>query len=184
MERTAATFIFARILIISVLVQPFFAGCATQSVRTYEEINAKTISAGSASRSNDRIDQYTTYMIYFKLEKKVDSMRISVAAEYIADILGTRRRRNSFFVVEKTVDVRQFKKQEAEYVYAEIGNNYTADWKSEKDITVVSEKGNPFKDLEGGSTYRIRFTTFTSDDFEFTINIEADCKVTYFDRME
>ena len=180
-----ASRVISNFLLFVVLISLCLSGCSSRAVRSYKKSNEITIPFGKALQSQEKIDKYDTFMIYFKLERNVNSVRVGVNAEYIADITGAKKALASYFIVEKAMDVNQFKNIKARYVYPEIGRNFDAtDWTREKEITLVSEHGNPFKDLESNSAYRIRFTAFSSENIDYSIKIEANCSVTFLDSIE
>lgn len=163
-----------------VILSVALAGCAsTQEGRVFKKSSVMTVSGETAILSADRIDRYPTYMVYFRLEKPADAVSISITAEYVADITGAKKSRKAYFIVEKIVDLSQFKNIKLGNLHTEIGRNYDAEWNREKEITLISSKSEPFKNLDADSTYRIRFTTFAQENFEFTIVVNADCAVTF-----
>jgi len=86
--------------------------------------------------------------------------------------------------VEKIVDMSKYKYREMRYLYAEIGKNFDSDWNREKDLVIVSNKTVPFKALDEKSIYRIRYTTFSTEDADYIITIGANCEVTFIDSVE
>lgn len=160
------------------------AGCATskeKAARRYSRSSVKPISSIEASKAAEPIDRYATSMVFFKLDKAVDAMQIGIIADYTADIMGTKKTKKTYFIVEKVVDMSQYKYKNMKYLYAELGRNFDADWNREKEITIVSNKKEPFRNLDGASLYRIRFTTFSTEHVDYTIKIDADCGVTFLE---
>ncbi len=172
------------IIILAGLPALVTTGCATAGTkkeRIYKQSSVKTFSSIGVSKAAEPIDRYPTATMFFKLDKSVDALSIGIMAEYIADITGTKKTRKTYFVVEKIIDMSQLKFAKNKYHYAEIGRNFDADWNREKEITLVSSKTEPFKNLDGDSIYRIRFTTFSQENVDYTIRINADCAVTFMD---
>ncbi len=167
---------------------PLFAsGCAAtgqKKERKYKQSSEKTFSSIEAVKAAEPIDRYAASMMFFKLDKGVDALSIGITAEYTSDIMGTKKIKKTYFVVEKTIDMSHFKLAKNKIHYAEIGRNYDADWNREKEITLVSNKTEPFRELDGNSLYRIRFTTFSSENVDYTIRINADCAVTFMDAID
>ena len=153
----------SRILIIMTLAglpALFGSGCATTAAaekkpRTFKQSSVKTLSIIEAAKSADPIDRYAASMIFFKLDKNAEALSISISAEYIADVMGTKKTKKTYFIVEKVVDMSSLKNRKDKY----------------------------FKNLDGSSLYRIRFTTFSTENVDFTITINADCGVTYLDEI-
>ncbi len=165
------------------------SGCASASTtadkksRTFKQGSAKTLSSIEAAKSADPIDRYPASMIFFKLDKNAEALSINISAEFIADVTGRKKTKKTYFIVEKVIDMSSLKNRKDKYFYAEIGRNYDPDWNRQKEITLVSSKSEPFKNLDGNSLYRIRFTTFSTENVDFTITINADCGVTYLDEI-
>jgi hypothetical protein len=177
---------FAVLSLLCVLLPvSLMSACAAgPQIRKYKYSLVKTITGNETVRTNDQIDRYATLVTYFKLGKAVDEISLSITADYVADITGTKKIKKTYFIVEKIVDMSNYKIKNLKYLYAEIGRNYDADWNREKDITIASNKTVPFKALDEKSIYRIRFTTFSTEDTDFVITINADCEVTFMDDME
>jgi hypothetical protein len=184
--RLTNALIIINILSLSAALMPSCAsGGPAQAARTYKQSQAVTIPAGTAIRSKEEIDGSESYMVYFKLGKAVDSIRIGMNSEYVADILGTKKTLELYFIVEKAIPAEHFKNIKTRYLFTEIGKNFDiTDWTRGKEITIVSEKGSPLKALEDGPAYRIRFTAFSTESLDFMINIEADCEVTFMNNIE
>src|SRR4030042_877526 len=160
-------------------------GCATgQRPRAFKESHAKTLSRAEAPRSFELIDNYETFVIHFRLAKDAPALSVGISAEYVADITGAKKTRKTYFIVEKIIDMSQFKNANLKYLYAELGRNFDAEWNREREITLVSNKIEPFKNLDAGSTYRTRYTTFSNANFEYIITINPDCGVTFIDHYK
>ncbi|MBN2158312.1 MAG: hypothetical protein JW807_02875 [Spirochaetes bacterium] len=168
------------LLLAAALSATLTSGCVSiQKERSFKQSSVTTVSIENAVPCRDMIDRYTTYMVYFRLEKPVDALSVSVTAEYVADITGAKKSRKTYFIVEKIVDMSRFKNRNLKDLHAEIGRNYDADWNRGKELTLISNDTEPFKSLDADSTYRIRFTAFALENFEFTITVNADCAVTF-----
>ena len=159
------------------------SGCtANLKERSYRNTVVSAVPLEKAVRTNDRIDRYLTYAAYFRLAKDVERFKIGVTAEYVADIMGTKKKRTTYFIVEKVIDMSRMKNKNLTRLHAELGRNYNSDWsRGDTDITIVSSKSEPFKNLDAGSLYRVRYTAFAAENFTFTVTIQADCAVTLED---
>jgi hypothetical protein len=157
------------------------SGCTPNlKERSYRNTAVSAVPIAAAARTNDRIDRYETYASYFRIGKAVESMKVGVSAEYVADIMGTKKTRNSYFIVEKVIDMSRLGNRNLTHLHAELGRNFTGDWtRNDKEISLVSSKSEPFKNLDADSLYRIRYTTFANENFTFTVTIKADCAVTF-----
>jgi hypothetical protein len=183
--RKASRYPAVSTLLCVLLIISLMSGCATgPQPRRYKYSGVKTITGSEAVRTNDQIDRYATLATYFKLGKAVDEISIGITAEYVADITGAKKIKKTYFIVEKIVVMSNYKIKNLKYLFAEIGRNYDADWNREKEITLASNKTVPFKALDEKSIYRIRFTTFSTENTNFVITIGADCEVTFMDTIE
>jgi hypothetical protein len=147
--------------------------------KSYRHSAVSAVPGNQVVRTNDRIDKYTAFVSYFRLGKDVESINISVMAENVADILGTKKTRKAYFIVEKVIDMTRLKNPNLTRLHAELGRNYDTDWKRDANITLVSSKEAPFKNLDAGSLYRVRYTAFADENFTFIVTIKADCAVTF-----
>jgi hypothetical protein len=147
--------------------------------KSYRYSVVSAVPGNQAVRTNDRIDRYATFVSYFRLGKDVESFNISVTAENVSDILGTKKTRRAYFIVEKVIDMTRLKNPNLTRLHAELGRNYNSDWNRETDITLVSSREAPFKNLDADSLYRVRYTAFANEIFTFIVTIKADCAVTF-----
>jgi len=136
---------------------------------------------GSAAVAAEPIDRYETYQVFFTLEKAVPAISVSVSADYVADIFGTKKSRRTYFIVEKRVAIPR-RGGAANAVFVELGRNFDADWNREKDILIASDATRPFHSLNPSDLYRVRFTAFAREPFEFTITVKADCGVAFVEK--
>ncbi len=168
------------LLIICALLVLSVSGCtANLREKSYRNTAVSAVPLEKAVRTNDRIDRYATYVSYFRLGKDVESMRVGVTAEYVADIMGTKKTRTSYFVVEKIIDMSRLKNKNLTRLHSELGRNFNSDWNRDLEITLASNKSEPFKSLDAVSLYRVRYTAFAEENFTFTVTIQADCAVTF-----
>jgi hypothetical protein len=169
------------ILAVAAVLHYFFVGCASAAVQAYKKSSTISIPRDKARITRDEIDRYKTHAVYFKLDKAVDSIKIGITAVFVSDIAGTKESRITYFIVDKIIDVKKFRNAGVRRIYSEIGRNFNLDWNAKKEIVIASENGSPFKALDGTSVYRIRYTTFSRENFVYTITIDADCGVTFMD---
>ena len=156
------------------------SGCTSNlREKSYRNTAVAVVPLDRTIRTNDRIDRYTTFVSYFRIAKDVESMKIGVSAEYVADIMGRKKARNTYFIVEKAVDMSRLGNRNLARLHAELGRNFNGDWNRDKEITLVSSKSEPFKNLDAASLYRVRYTTFAEENFTYTVTIKADCAVTF-----
>jgi hypothetical protein len=181
MNTTTSLAMNLRILAAAALLHYFFVGCASSAVQAYKKSSTISIPRDKARMTRDEIDRYETHEVYFKLDKAVDSIKIGITAVFVADIAGTKESRVTYFIVDKIIDVKKLRNADVRRIYSEIGRNFDLDWNAKKEIVITSERGSPFKALDEDSVCRIRYTTFSRENFVYTITIDADCGVTFMD---
>jgi hypothetical protein len=179
MDKTPSFAMALRSLAAAAALHCFLVGCASTAVHVYEKRSTVSIARGKAVLTRDEIDGYATHELYFRLDKPVDSIRIGITSVFVADIAGTKESRLTYFIVEKIIDVKKSGNTGVRRFYSEVGRNFDLEWNAKKEIIIASEEGSPFKALEGDSVYRIRYTTFSPEDFVYTITIDADCGITF-----
>ncbi|MBN2077933.1 MAG: hypothetical protein JW838_03150 [Spirochaetes bacterium] len=163
------------------LFLPFVQGCAGVSKKpSYRHHSVRSIPVGTTVRGED-IDGYAAHVVYFRLEKPVAAMTVGISAEYVADITGKKKYKKAYFIVEKIINLPAAGANKARRIYMEIGKNFDTDWNREKEITIKSLKTEPFRTLDADSLYRIRYTAFSRDPFDYAITIDADSPVTFSD---
>ena len=161
-----------------------FMGCSTgQRVKKYRIINSKKIKLEELNISPDMMDNYRAFQVFFRLEKVVDSIRVEVSPSHInnKEVMGQIRK--AFISVEKVIDLRNFK-ENRKFIFPYIGKNFDRSWKRRADFIIFTSKTNPIRRLDKKSTYRIRFSTFSLEKYNFTIKIHADCKVNFLDKIQ
>lgn len=159
-------------------------GCAGGMKRpSYRHHGVRNIPVGTTVRG-DAIDGYDAYVVHFRLEKAVESMTVGISAEYVADITGKKKYKKAYFIVEKIVELGAAGGKQARRINVEIGRNFDADWNREKDVIIRSLKTEPFRILDADSLYRIRYTPFSRDPFDYTITVDADSPVTFVDDVK
>jgi hypothetical protein len=167
--------------VITALFPFLIQGCAGGTKKpSFRYQGVKAIPVGAATRG-EAIDGYEAYVVQFRLEKAVEAMTVGISAEYVADITGKKKYKKAYFIVEKIVDLPGAGGTQARRISVEMGRNFDADWNREKDITIRSLKTVPFRTLDAESLYRIRFTAFSRDPFDYTITVDADAPVTFID---
>ncbi len=170
--------------VIPALVTLVIQGCAGGMKRpSYRHQGVKNIPVGTAVRG-EAIDGYEAHVVHFRLEKAVEAMTVGISAEYVADITGKKKYKKAYFIVEKIVELGAAGGKQARRINVEIGRNFDADWNREKDVTIRSLKTEPFRTLDADSLYRIRYTPFSRDPFDYTITVDADSPVTFVDDVK
>ena len=161
----------------------FTLSCATGSQKKFAFTENRQGPQENFHPSKDLIDREKTAEIFFKLEKPVDRIHITVRAMEKMDDFNTELAPcKTFFIVEKAVDIRRFQSTKGTgTVYTELGRNFSSSWEREQDIEIVSRTDDPILSLEEKSLYRVRFTVFTQGPCTFDVSISADCHVLFPD---
>ncbi len=135
--------------------------------------------------SKEKIDGTNAYETYFKLEKPVKCLKVSISATAFADSFGKKQVvLKTYFTLEKALNITNFKAGKDKYTFSEIGKNYDQQWDRSRDITVCSSDDDPIKKLDSKSVYRIRFTPFTGENFSYQIRISSDEKAVFLKSLE
>jgi hypothetical protein len=174
-----------KVLLILSSVLLFYLACATVTQQTlFKYDNAVENSVSLKTLSPQKIDGAATHEIYFKLETPVRCILVSVASAYRETGLKKNIKNvNAYFVVEKLMDVSKFNDVKGRYIPSIIGKNFDAAWERKQEVSICSDEGDPIKILDSKSIYKIRFTTFTDYNVEYAVNIRADCKISFFNKM-
>jgi len=164
----------------------FFLFCSSSDkVLVFKNENKHKIPFKGYSLSNEKIDRFTTYEIYFSLEKPVKCIKAEIFANFVSDTFtGKTKPTKTFFIIEKIIDLSGFKNPGIKNTYTEIAKNFDPQWNRQKELVICGSDSDPFKTLDEKSPYRIRFTTFGNEEYEFEIVIFADCKTFFRDRLE
>ncbi len=176
-----------QITAVLVLVALIAAGSCSRNRRdrNYRYINKKSGTISGAIKSGIPIDRYETYQVYFMLEKEVDAVKIAMTSKYIEDTLVKKETRlKTYFVLEKMIDISHFSQIKDRFTSYELGKNFDDDWRREQELTIFSSKSEPMKKLDNRSTYRIRFTTFSEEQFNYTVAVHADCNVIFRESLK
>jgi len=158
-----------------------WASCTSPHISLERLRSAAITIRSSAAITAEPIDRYETYQVFFTLEKAVPAISVSVSADYVSDIFGTKKSRRTYFIVEKRVTIPR-RGGAANAIFVELGRNFDADWNREKDILIASDPTRPFHSLNPSDLYRVRFTAFAREPFEFTITVKADCGVAFVEK--
>lgn len=140
---------------------------------TYNGYSAKT------NVSDVKIDNNRAFEIYFITSEKEDSIKINFSS-FINDSLNNKKINiNNYFVVGKTVNISNFRAEEGgKLLFYELGRNFDFNWDVKQEIIINSIEDDPIKKLDI-NTYRIIFTIFKNEEFNYTINIYSNEKIKF-----
>jgi hypothetical protein len=168
-------------LLLPVFLILIFQACSgTQTERRYDNKYIKDIPLNSGKISNLLIDNEPTFEIFFKLKEATDCMRITVLSSYYTDTIPkTRIAAKSFFILEKLVDISQFKKSEKKALYTEIGKNFDTQWTQNPVLNICTQPEEPLGKLDAATFYRLRFSSLSKELFSYKITIESDSEIQF-----
>jgi hypothetical protein len=131
---------------------------------------------GDSMLSGDRIQEGRTYQVFFSMDEPEQCIKISLETHLISPtIKGDRLKKiNSYFIVEKQVDITRFNINR-DSVFSEIGRNYDLNWLSSDGFTLCTVPDDPIQNLSKG-LYRIRFTSFRSEEVKYSISLYSNRK--------
>ncbi|HQP49216.1 MAG TPA: hypothetical protein PKX12_10835 [Spirochaetota bacterium] len=131
---------------------------------------------GDSMLSGDRIQEGRTYQVFFSMDEPERCIKISLETHLISPtIRGDRYKKiNSYFIVEKQVDITRFNINR-DTVFSEIGRNYDLNWLSSDGFTLCTVADDPIQNLSKG-LYRIRFTSFRSEEVKYSISLYSNRK--------
>ncbi len=152
--------------------------CKTGSV-SYYNTNIFKGRSGKDIKGSDSIDKSKTYKLYFILNEKEECIKINMVSTIYDEISGLEKLSKIFFIVEKAVDISQFKKSKNEkIIFSELGRNFDYSWNREREIIICSSDVDPIKKLSK-NIYRVRFTIFRNKRFNYEINIFSNNKIKF-----
>ena len=173
-----------RITLIQIIIPALLVlSCAESPNKPLKQAESARGPAEQFHISKDLIDREKTAEVYFRLEKSVSRIHVSVRAlEKMNDFDTDPVPSKTFFIVDKAIDVTRFNPDKGtKLVYTELARNFTPSWERELEIDVVSQKDDPILTLDKDSLYRLRFTVFNKGNYTFDISIQADCRVFFTD---
>jgi len=124
-------------------------------------------------KSNERIDNTSTYEFFFNLTGQTHCIDISIITQ---DKNGKRVR--CAFIVEYLVNVLQYPTKPKEPLYTEIARNFDINWRMQTKVNICTNTADPLKRLNKGS-YRLRVSAFSDDYFTFTVDITSPVAVEF-----
>lgn len=155
----------------------FLIQCTSSEKPAYNNKNSYNNTTQKAFESDDKIDRWKTYEIFFKLSKDEECININLSSQIFDEAINKNINFKTYFIVEKAVDISKFI-SDKKIVYSEIGNNFDNSWNTKQEIEIRSSEMDPIKKLKNSSTYRIRFTTFRDLNFNFSILIFSKNSIT------
>ncbi|HOO71759.1 MAG TPA: hypothetical protein PK926_08345 [Spirochaetota bacterium] len=171
-------------MIIKTLLFPaIIALCSFQACTTMQKNGAadeQTMNGMISSQqiSNERIDREETYEMYFKPEKPVSCLKISFSARYLDQGISPKyRSMKIYFIVERMVDIAKYGKNLGRYNYYELARNYDKNWEYSREVTICSQENDPLEKIEPNALYRIRFTSFSTVKFEYSVTFKSGVKI-------
>jgi hypothetical protein len=183
-----STSVMGRVLLIPIVLHAALFSCATAKKEiSYSQKKTYTGVTNPSLESNKAIDRGKTYMIYFKLKEKDKCVKFSIHSRVPIESVGEKEKVvKTYFIVEKRIDISSFYREEdtsTKYTYSEIGRNFDHIWNRKQQLTICTVPGDPIKKFDTG-IFRVRFTTFTDEDFRFKIILYSNKEVTFMEQGE
>ncbi len=175
-------------LLIAIVLHAALISCATAKKEiSYSRKKAYTGVTNPSLESKKTIDRGKTYLIYFKLKEKDKCVKFSIHSRVPIESVGEKEKIvKTYFIVEKRIDISSFYREEdtsAKYTYSEIGRNFDHVWNRKQQLTICTVPGDPIKKFDTG-IFRVRFTTFTDEDFRFKIILYSNKEVAFMEQAE
>jgi hypothetical protein len=143
------------------------------------EFNNRNFLKGITSRKieiEEKIDTGKTYEVFFTISEKEECIKINVNAVYMDETTQNEASAKTFFIVEKALDISRFGDSKKKVLFAELGRNFDFSWNRERDVLICSSDSDPIKKLKK-DIYRIRFTAFRDQDFNYEVNVFSKKKL-------
>jgi hypothetical protein len=121
--------------------------------------------------SDQKIAADTTYQVFFTLKKPEKCIKISIKSEIREPTLKktVTSEVNTYYIVERIIDISRYKIDKKTANYG-IGRNFDSRWNSSSTIVMCDDEADPLMRLDPG-IYRIRFSSFMPQEYNFTIDI-------------
>ncbi len=131
---------------------------------------------GDTMISGKKIQDGRTYQVFFVIDEPERCIKITLETSLIIPTIkgNSYKKINSYFVVEKQVDITRFNINR-DTVFSEIGRNYDLNWFSKDDHTVCTIADDPIQHLKKG-LYRVRFTAFRSEEVRYSVTLFSNRK--------
>ena len=159
-------------IILMILIQ-----CTSAEKPTYNNKNSYNNTTQKAFDSDEKIDRWKTYEIFFKLSKDEECININFSSQIFDEAINKNINFKTYFIIEKAVNISKFI-SDKKIIYSEIGRNFDNSWNTKQEIEICSSEMDPIKKLKNSSTYRIRFTTFRDLNYNFTILVFSKNTIT------
>lgn len=125
----------------------------------------------SSEKSDQKIATDTTWQLFFTLKKPEKCIKIVFSSVMKVETLKEpiKSEINTYFVVEKIVDISRYK-TEKKSIFYEIGRNFDLRWNASPLVVLCTDEADPLKKLDQG-LYRLRFTGLKSTNFHYRVEI-------------
>lgn len=156
----------------------FLACCVSNSRDTAPAQTVYTYGSSTENsiKSDDRIDNNTTYQVFFTIEKKTECISIDVESVYLQKSFPVQKiPKKTFFIVEKEITL-SYKTLKNSIKYVPLGRNFNNEWEIFAPVKICAIKNDPLSQLDT-SRYRIRFTTFEKLPVYYVITINSEQRI-------
>ncbi|MDY6934091.1 MAG: hypothetical protein SVZ03_07700 [Spirochaetota bacterium] len=157
--------------------------CKTLDTIDYKNENIYTGVTSKELESKEKIDNGRTFEVFFSIETEEKCLKFILSSSIIDTIFKKQRFIGIFYIVEKAVDISQFKaSQSKQFIFSEVGKNFDYNWNTKDEITICTSMNDPIQKLDK-SIYRIRFTVFQKEDYNFRIKILSENKIFFLNNF-
>jgi len=140
----------------------------------HEYINSTT----NLNISKDKLGESPAYEVYFTLDRTVDCMGISLETSSVPErTRGETIPVKSYFLVEKIIDLKTGGDKKRRF-NIQLGKNYNSRWETHNPIKICVNTADPVSRLDS-SLFRVRFTTFDTGTFYFTLTVYTPAGVVF-----
>jgi len=167
------------IRIIYLLILLLTAGCIVNKKETSQQtLFTYGNSTESSIKSEEKIDSYETYEVFFLIEKKTECISIDIESVYLQKSFPIQKiPKKTFFIVEKEI-LLEHKNSKNGIKYIPIGRNFNNEWEIYSPVKICSIKNDPLSQLDS-SKYRLRFTSFEKLPVYYVITINSEQKIIF-----
>lgn len=172
-------FYILKALFFIIFLTAMLNSCTTsQKAGAYKNLHNIAGTASSLITSNDSIDRGPTYQIFFKLKETIPCIELSISSRELSDsIAPSYYALKTYFILDRLIDISAFNIKNEQYEYTQLGKNFNSTWEYKREITVCTKGDYPLHKIDNNSLYRLRFTTFTRGQFEYTITIKSNTEI-------
>jgi len=163
--------------LLGIIAAVLAALCACASLSRpgeYRHKNTRTGSSEESEKAEPKIAGDSTYQVFFNLRKEEKCVKIVFASRIRETTLKKTfiRDVNTYFIIEKIVDIDRFK-TDSKTIFYEIGRNFDLRWNISNTMVICTDDADPYRKLDAG-LYRIRFSSLRAPSFIYVLDIYSN----------